>query len=79
MLMSTVPNLPENGRDVVRALARAAFLFRGIFIQAAEGRPVPEILEEREAALELANQVLDLRLPALGIDPETGKEDVEAT
>jgi len=77
--MSTLPDLPDQSREAVRALARAAFLFRGVFTEAAGGRPVPEILQEREAALELANHVLDLWLPALGIDPETGAEDFEGT
>jgi hypothetical protein len=69
-----VPKLPLDAKDAVRSLARAAFTFRGVFIELAEGRPVDEVLDERNEVLELANEVVSAWLAALGVDPESGDD-----
>jgi hypothetical protein len=47
---------------------RAASLFRGFFVQAAEGIPIDQILEERGAVLDLADRTLDLWSSHLGLE-----------
>jgi hypothetical protein len=58
----------------IRALARCAFIFRGVFIKAGEGQPIRTILEEHQATVILANEVLDKWLGMLEIDRETGED-----
>ena len=65
-----VPTVPGELVEPLRALAQSAFMFRGVFIQVAEGRAVAQIVDERGDALELASAVLDAWAAALGIDPQ---------
>ncbi len=73
-MLPTIPKLPRGTREAVAPLARAAFIFRGVFVEAADGRPIEDILDERHDAVALANRVLDHWLMHLGIDPETGDD-----
>jgi hypothetical protein len=73
-MLPAIPKLPPSSRDAVKALANAAFLFRGVFVEAGNGRTVEDIIDERYETLMLSNAVLDHWLRGLGIDPETGEE-----
>jgi hypothetical protein len=64
----SISAIPLGLQAPVRALARAAYLFRGVFIQAAEGVPIEQILEERGAVLDLADRTLDLWGAHLGLE-----------
>lgn len=50
------------------ALANAAFLMRGIFIQLSEGKLLDEILTERGGYILMANAVIDQWCKYFGID-----------
>lgn len=50
------------------ALANAAFLMRGVFIQLSEGKPLDEILAERGSYILIANAVIDQWCTYFGID-----------
>jgi hypothetical protein len=69
-----IPDPSSDPREAVRALARAALIFRGVFIMAGEGRSVRAILEERRETLLLAGAVLDKWLAFLEIDASTGED-----
>lgn len=68
--MPAIPKLSTELEGPVRALARSTYLFRGIFIEVAEGCSVEEILAERAEALQLASAVLDQWWTALGLEAE---------
>jgi hypothetical protein len=68
------PEPSEEAGAAVRALARSAFIFRGLFVKCGEGQPIRAILEEHHEVLVLASEVLDRWLGMLGIDPETGED-----
>ena len=53
-----IPKIPEELLSQIRSLARAAYMFRGVFMQAAEGKPLSEIMEERGDYLLLADIVV---------------------
>ena len=63
-----IPELPDELTPAVCALAQAAFMFRGVFVQAAEGKPVEEIFEERAEHLALAEKVVDAWCRHLGVE-----------
>jgi hypothetical protein len=54
-----IPTIPGKLQNPIRALARAAYLFRGVFVQVAKGSAIEQILQERGAALDLADRTLD--------------------
>jgi hypothetical protein len=56
----------------VQALYHSGYLLRGDFVQLAEGKPVEEILDERGASLERAEQVIDTWAEFFG----EGEQDV---
>ncbi len=62
-----IPMIPADLQLPVRALARAAYLFRGVFVQAAKGSAIEQILEERGTALDMADRMLDLWGDHLGM------------
>jgi len=64
----SIPVVPLELQAPVRALARAASLFRGFFVQAAEGVPIEQILEERGDVLDLADRTLHLWGAHLGLE-----------
>jgi hypothetical protein len=65
-----IPLIPSELVDAVSALAHAAFIFRGIFVQITEGKSVDEIFAERGPYLVMAERVIDTWCEHLGIDPE---------
>lgn len=69
-MLEKIPIIPTDLQDSVRALTRAAYLFRGAFVQAAEGTSIEQILQERSAVLDEADRTLDLWGNHLGM--ETG-------
>jgi hypothetical protein len=73
-----IPTVPSELEAPVRALARAAYLLRGVFVELAKGRPLEEVLEQRGQYLELAERVLDRWVEHLGIEAEEVVEEVEA-
>jgi hypothetical protein len=70
----TIPDPSQAPRDAVKALARAALIFRSAFLNVGEGRPIRTILEEHQETLLLADAVIDKWLAFLGIDCETGED-----
>ncbi len=54
-----IPTVPANLRCPVRALTRAAYLFRGVLLQTMQGVSLGDALAEREEALRLADRVLN--------------------
>lgn len=56
--VTDIPKIPEELLSQIRSLARAAYMFRGVFTQAAEGKPLSEIMEERGDYLLLADIVV---------------------
>jgi hypothetical protein len=62
--------LPPELVEPTRALVRAASLFRGVFVAAAQGEPIDGLLESRGPTLALAQSVLDRWAEELGIDQE---------
>jgi hypothetical protein len=54
------PMIPTDLQAPIRALVRAAYLFRCAFVQAAEGVPIEQILQERGTVLDAADRTLDL-------------------
>ena len=65
-----IPPIPDELVDAVSALANAAFLCRGVFVQVAEGKPIDEIFAERGPYLIMAERVIDAWCKHLGIDTE---------
>jgi hypothetical protein len=76
-MIPTIPKVPTKLEEPVRALARAAYVFRGVFVQAAEGKAISEILSERQAVLALAEEVLDAWYTHLNLaGEETGNGSI---
>ena len=63
-----IPDIPENLQLPIACLANTAFMFRGVFIQLAEGKPLSEIVEERGEYLLLADKIVDAWLDSLELD-----------
>lgn len=56
-----IPDIPDNLMLPIRCLAEAAYMFRGVFTQAAaEEKPISEIIEERGEYLLTADKVVGL-------------------
>ena len=62
-----VPEVPDHLLLPVRCLAGAAYTYHGVFLQAVEGKPIQEILEERGEWLLLAEKVIDAWATSLEI------------
>lgn len=54
-----IPQIPPELVSPIRSLTNAAYVLRGVFAQAAEGRPMQQILDEQQENLLLAEKVLD--------------------
>ena len=54
-----IPPIPNKLKLPVQTLARAADLFRGVFIEAVAGRSLEDILAEREQYLLLAEKAIN--------------------
>lgn len=54
-----IPEIPEELGRPIRSLLLAANMFRGLFVQIAEGRGIHEVLAERGEELLLAERVID--------------------
>lgn len=74
LLRSEPPDIPAlppgDAREAVSALANAAFLYRGVFLQLAEGKPLDAIFEERVPYLIMADKVITSWCAALGIEAD---------
>ena len=57
-------------RAAVSALTRAACVMRALFLHAAEGEPIKQLLEQHDEAATLAEKVIDRWREHLGIDNE---------
>src|SRR5690349_18332974 len=73
-MVRDIPEVPQELRDAVRSLARSGWLFRGVLVAAAEGRPLDELLEEHGESLALAERVLDTWAEHLGIEGSRRKQ-----
>jgi len=72
--LPAIPSKLDDLREVISILVRAAILFRGVFHQTANGRPISEIMAEDGDALAMATIFLDKWMKHLEIttdDPET--------
>jgi hypothetical protein len=69
-MLGKIPSIPKELDSPIRSLANAAYLFRGVFVQAAEGKSIEDIVNEREEVLLLAEKVVDTWCAHLGIDSE---------
>jgi len=76
----SIPDLPPELLTPVRALTRAAYLFRGVLREAMHGRPLDSVVDEREQALLLADRVLNLWADYFGVgaDADEGAGNGEA-
>jgi len=63
-----IPEIPEILLLPIRSLAQSAYMFRGVFIQSADGKPLQEIYDERGEYLLLADKILDVWIDALDLD-----------
>jgi hypothetical protein len=66
-MLDEIPRIPKNLEPSICALANAAFIFRGVFVQAAEGKSIADIRAERCDTLLLAERVIDKWCKHLGI------------
>jgi hypothetical protein len=48
-----IPRIPKNLEEPVRALARSAFLFRGIIVELGQGKSLEEVAAERGDAMKI--------------------------
>lgn len=69
-MTAQICEIPVKLQSPIRSLARVAHLFRGVFVQAAEGRAISRIISERQEALVLAEKVLDAWWSHLRLDTE---------
>jgi hypothetical protein len=67
-MLPPIGRIPGDLFHQICSLARAAFLFRGVFVEAAEGKSITNIIDEREDALLLAERVLDAWSSHLGLE-----------
>ena len=63
-----IPAIPEEFVLPIQSLVRLAYIFRGMFMQAADGKPLQEIYDERGEYLLLADKVLNAWIEALGLE-----------
>jgi hypothetical protein len=63
-----IPDIPENLKLPIGCLANTAFMFRRVFIQLAEGKPLSEIVAERGEDLVLEDNILETWFDTLGLD-----------
>lgn len=75
-----IPPVPENLLCPVRALSRAAYLFRGVLLAMMQGTALDDVLATREEALRLADHVVNRWADYFGegADPEAHAGDGEA-
>ena len=63
-----IPDIPEELLLPVQALVRFAHIFRGAFMQSAEGQPLSEIYEEIGEYLLLGDKVITAWMEHLDIE-----------
>ena len=63
-----IPNIPEDLLMPIRSLAHSAYMFRGVFMQSADGKSLQEIYDERGEYLLLADKVLNAWIEALNLE-----------
>ena len=66
-----IPEIPDIPKDLllpIETLVRLAYMFRGVFMQAAEGKPLSEIWEERGEYLLLGDKVLMAWIESLDLE-----------
>ena len=66
--VTDIPKIPEELLSQIRSLARAAYMYRGVFMQAAEGKPLSEIMEERGECLLVADIVVTAWFESLNVE-----------
>ncbi|MCP5521853.1 MAG: hypothetical protein H7A46_09940 [Verrucomicrobiales bacterium] len=69
-----IPEIPERAELPVRVLARAAYVFRGLVVQMAEGRTLKEICQEHGHGLLVLERVVDVWAEHFGILEEHNAE-----
>jgi hypothetical protein len=74
-MVPEIPEIPSELQPSIRSLAHAAFIFRGVFVQAAEGRSIDAILAEREEALILSEKVIDAWCKHLRLETDAAVAD----
>lgn len=66
-----MPPVPEGDlRDAVSTLANAAYLFRGVFLQLANGTALDDVFEERAPYLIMADKVVNKWCEHLGLNDD---------
>ena len=61
-------DIPDDISSPIETLVKVGYMFRGVFIQAADGKPLSEIIEERGDYLLLADKVLNAWIEALDVE-----------
>ncbi len=68
MEVPDIPDIPEDLLPAIVPLVRLAYMFRGVFMQAAEGKSLEDIWEERGEYLLLGDKVLMAWIDSLDLD-----------
>ncbi|HSW64783.1 MAG TPA: hypothetical protein VLH56_15965 [Dissulfurispiraceae bacterium] len=63
-----IPPIPDDLRLPIETLVRLAHMFRGVFMQAAEGKPLEEIWQEQGEYLLLGDRVLQAWFESLHLE-----------
>ena len=64
-----IPAIPEVELVLpIKTLVRLAYIFRGVFTQSVDGKPLQEIYDERGDYLLLADKVLNAWIDGLGLE-----------
>jgi len=65
-----IPAIPDDLLLPIHTLVGLANMFRGVFMQAADGKPLSEIYEERGEYLLLADKVLNAWVEAVDLETD---------
>ena len=63
-----IPDIPEDILLPIQVLVRIGYMFRGVFMQSADGKSLQEIYDERGEYLLFADRVLNAWIEALDIE-----------
>ena len=63
-----IPDIPEDILLPIQILVQTGYMFRGVFMQSADGKPLQEIYDERGEYLLLADKVLNAWIEALRLE-----------
>ncbi len=69
-----IPTLPADLLSPVRALTRAASLFRRVLLETMQGVSLGDALAEREEALRLADRVVDQGADYFGVGADAEED-----